>query len=355
MTTKTKTTWRTVRLGDVADVQWGDTNTTKAAYRPTGYRTFSATGPDGYMDHFDFDREGVVLSAIGTTGETWYATGKWSCIKNTIRFWAKDNVADTRFLYYRTHNKRIWPTRGSTQPFIALGDARDVPVAIPEDICEQKRIAGVLAAFDEKIENNNRIIRTLEEMAQTIFKEWFVAPIASGEVPRGWEEKNVLEIVKRIPVGKKFENKTALPSGNVPILDQGQSGFIGYHNEEPGVMASIEHPVVVFTNHTCYYRLVTYPFSAIQNVLPYVGANGYPTLFAYYLTKDKIKMQEYKGHWPEFEQQVFVVPPVVLAERYAEDIKPMVEKIVETEKENIKLAAMRDLLLPRLMSGEIRV
>lgn len=356
-----------MRLGDVADVLWGDTNTTKSAYKPDGYLAFSATGPDGFMDHFDFDRDGVVLSAIGANcGDTWFANDKWSCIKNTIRFWGEDGKADTRFLYYKTRNKNFWPQRGSAQPFISQTDARNIELEIPEDINEQKRIAEMLAVFDEKIENNNRIIKALEEMAQAIFKEWFVkfrfpgyekaefVDSEFGKIQKGWEIKNVLHVVERISVGKKFENKTALQNGKVPILDQGQSGFIGYHNEEPGVIASIDTPVIVFTNHTCNYRLVTYPFSAIQNVLPYVGKNGYPTLFTYYLTREKITMQEYKGHWPEFEQQEFIVPTQALAEEYATFIKPMVQKIVETEKENQKLTAMRDLLLPRLMSGEIR-
>ncbi len=190
-------------------------------------------------------------------------------------------------------------------------------------------------------------------MAQAIFKKQF--NVSVDELPEGWEVKNVLEIVKRIPVGRKYENKTALPVGKVPILDQGQSGYIGFHNDEPGVMASINEPVVVFTNHTCNYRLMTRPFSAIQNVLPYVGSSDYPTLFVYYLTREKITMQEYKGHWPEFEQQNFVVPSPSLAKEFASSTKPMVQRIVEAENENQKLAAVRNLLLPRLMSGEIEV
>ena len=278
---------------------------------------------------------------------------------------------DSRFLYYLVTRQQFTNyldsnTKGSAYPAVGPEIITDAEVLVPE-LATQKRIAGILSAFDEKIENNNCIIKALEEMAQAIFKEWFIdfrfpghektefVDSELGKIPKGWGVKNVLDVVKRISVGKKFENKTTLPYGKVPILDQGQSGFIGYHNEEPGIIASIDEPVVVFTNHTCYYRLITYPFSAIQNVLPYVGTNGYPTLFAYYLTTGKITMQEYKGHWPEFEQQEFLVPPTALAEEYTDLIKPMIRKMVEAESEKQKLAAMRDLLLPRLMRGEIRV
>lgn len=228
-------------------------------------------------------------------------------------------------------------------------------------ISTQKKIAKILSAYDVKIETNNKEIKFLEELMDITFNEWFnafrfpgwekVKMIENeiGNIPAGWEVKNVLEVIERIPVGKKFENKTAYPIGKVPILDQGASGFIGYHDEEPGVIASVENPVAVFTNHTCYYRLLTEPFSCIQNVLPYVGKNGYSTLFVYLLTRNKIKMQEYKGHWPEFEQQVFVIPPVELANAFTERMEGCVTEIVSLGKENISLKSQRDQLLIKLV------
>jgi len=159
----------------------------------------------------------------------------------------------------------------------------------------------------------------------------------------------VLDVIERISPGKKYDNKSASPSGRVPILDQGASGFIGYHDDEPGVIASINNPVVIFTNHTCYYRILTEPFSCIQNVLPYVGKNGYDTFFVYFLTKEKIKMSEYKGHWPEFEQQVFVIPTPEIANQFSKMAKVFIEKIVICEKENVSLKSQRDLLLAKLI------
>jgi type I restriction enzyme S subunit len=229
----------------------------------------------------------------------------------------------------------------------------------PLDI--QNAITKIISAYDAKIENNTVIIKNLETMAQAIFDEWFVyfrfpghervkfVDSVTGKIPEGWEAKSVLDVVERISPGKKYENKTALPVGKVPILDQGASGYIGYHNDEPGVFANIDKPVIVFTNHTCYYRIITEPFSCIQNVLPYVGKNGYDTFFVYFLTKEKIKMSEYKGHWPEFEQQVFVLPPVKMARQFSEKAKKVIEKIVLCEKENVILKETRDKLLAKLI------
>jgi type I restriction enzyme S subunit len=81
--------WEYQKLQTLADVNWGDTKTTKKSYTEEGYTAFSASGPDGLLPYHDFERVGVVLSAIGANcGVTWLARGKWSCIKNTIRFWS---------------------------------------------------------------------------------------------------------------------------------------------------------------------------------------------------------------------------------------------------------------------------
>jgi len=278
----------------------------------------------------------------------------------------KDGVSDNDFIYYLAQTYKL-RKKAEQSMMGASGRQRvdrvafeNIPVTFP-DLPTQKKIAEILSAYDSKIENNNKIIKNLEATAQTIFNEWFInfrflgyktvkmVESEMGEVPAGWEVKSVLDVIERIPVGKKFENKTAYPVGKVPILDQGASGFIGYHNEDPGVEASIENPVVVFTNHTCYYRLLTEPFSCIQNVLPYIGRNGYKTLFIYFLTKEKIKISEYKGHWPEFEQQVFVIPPVELANSFVSKIKSFVSEMVVLEKENIKLKESRNQLLAKLI------
>jgi len=236
----------------------------------------------------------------------------------------------------------------------------DIEIEVP-DFPMQKKIAEILSAYDAKIENNNAIIKNLEITAQTVFDEWFVnfrfpgyekarfVDSEMGKIPEGWGVKGVLDVIERISPGKKYENKTALPVGRVPILDQGASGFIGYHNDEPGVIASIENPVIIFTNHTCYYRILTEPFSCIQNVLPYVGKNGYDTFFVYFLTKEKIKMSEYKGHWPEFEHQIFIIPPIELAKGFSEKGKDIIEKIVSCEKENVILKKTRNQLLAKLI------
>lgn len=125
--------WEVKKLGKLADISWGDTSTTKAAYVEEGYAAYSASGLDGKLDHYDFDRLGIVLSAIGAQcGKTWLARGKWSCIKNTIRFWSKNECVSTEFLFIATLGQDFWPRRGAAQPFISQGDAERIDVLIPD-------------------------------------------------------------------------------------------------------------------------------------------------------------------------------------------------------------------------------
>ncbi len=167
--------WTVRTLDELADVSWGDTATTKASYTKDGFLAFSASGPDGYLPYYDYERDGVVVSAIGAnSGRVFFARERWSCIKNTIRFWGRDGVCDTRFLYYATSDPGVWPKRGSAQPFISQGDARALKLSVPTDVSEQRRIASILGALDDKIDGNRRLARRLEEITATAFCARFV-------------------------------------------------------------------------------------------------------------------------------------------------------------------------------------
>jgi len=112
-------------LSDVLDIQWGDTKTTKAKYSEDGYVAFSASGPDGFLPHFDYDEPGVVLSAIGANcGKTFLAIGKWSCIKNTMRMISRSDELSVKYFFYLSQQKDFFPIRGSAQPFISQTDIR---------------------------------------------------------------------------------------------------------------------------------------------------------------------------------------------------------------------------------------
>jgi type I restriction enzyme S subunit len=253
---------------------------------------------------------------------------------------------------------------GATVDRIPLTKFPDFPITIP-DLPTQRKIAGILSAYDDLIENNLRRIKILEEMAQSLYREWFVhfrfpghetvkmvdSPL--GKIPEGWEVKTIEEIVKRIPVGKKYDQKTASPTGSVPIFDQGKTGVIGYHDDQPGVEASEDDPAIVFANHTCYQRLVHYPFSAIQNVLPFLPSPKIPRniYWLHYATNGRLVLNDYKGHWPEFAALFVVVPASDVCERFGAFVAPLSLEVLKLERAIQVLRQTRDLLLPKLLQS----
>lgn len=275
----------------------------------------------------------------------------------------------------------------------------------------RKKAADMLKIFDDKIQLNTQTNQTLEAIAQAIFKSWFVdfdpvrakaaalsegkseyeANLAAmsvicgkdtselndteykalwqiaeafpselvaneefGEVPKGWGVMKIEDVINKIPTGKKYSQKTVEETGKVPVLDQGRSGLIGFHNDEAGVKASIEDPVIVFANHTCYMRLISYDFSTIQNVFAFKG-NNCNIYWLYLATLGKQKFTEYKGHFPDFLIKDIIYPQKKLTDLFGNFVKSIFFQIAYKNSQNETLAQTRDLLLPKLLSGEMEL
>lgn len=360
----------------------------------------------------------LILSARGTVGCLAQLSIPMAFNQSCYGLNGKENIIDNGFLYYflkNNINELKQKTHGSVFDTITRNTFEQINISYP-NIKTQQVIARTLGFFDNKITLNTQTNQTLEQIAQGIFKHWFIdfAPVhakanalARGEtteqaelaamaclsgktvdkitalkaqdptayhqlqqtaqafpsefvesemglVPKGWECLKIEQIIKKIPVGKKYSQKNTFPEGHIPVLDQGKSGIIGFHNDTAGVNASIQDPVIVFANHTCYMRLIHFDFSAIQNVFAFKGqdVNIY---WLYLATLGKQKFVEYKGHFPDFLIKQIVVPPKELTEIFGNIVKDSFSKIALNLNTNEKLAKTRDLLLPRLLSGEIEL
>jgi type I restriction enzyme S subunit len=137
--------WSFVALGEIADVNWGNTSLTKKSYSESGFTAYSATGPDGWIEHAEFSGPGIVLSAIGArSGKCFLADGQWTAIKNTITIIPFSPISND-WLFRAINRESAWKKRGGAQPFIALKDAISLPLLLPP-LAEQKRI---VAKVDE--------------------------------------------------------------------------------------------------------------------------------------------------------------------------------------------------------------
>ena len=358
---------REVRLGDVADVNWGDTKTTKASYVESGFRAFSASGPDGCLPWADYDRVGIVVSAIGAEcGKTWLAKGRWSCIKNTIRFFSSDPTIETEFLYWATRDPSIWPRRGSAQPFISQGDARNIRLEVPP-IAEQRAIAGVLGALDDKIESNRRAASTCIKLAQLLLSA-------------GNEQIRVGQCAV-IEKGLSYKGAGLAEKGSgTPMFNLGNFGTSGwldrtstkYYSGEFKERHTVRTGDLIVANTDLTQQRVILGRPALVPPLPGTGIITHH-VFAVRCKSPAIRLALWAQlNGSRFRERaegyatgttVASMPPDALADFALEvpsdsqvaEAESLIERAWAAESESETLVATRDTLLPELLSGRLRV
>jgi type I restriction enzyme S subunit len=244
---------------------------------------------------------------------------------------------------------------------------------------QQQKIASVLSALDDKIENNNKINTELEAMAKTLYDYWFVQfdfPDASGkpykssggkmvyneklkrEIPEGWEVKSLGEyaLVKK---GTLITEKTANINGNVKVVSAGL-GFSYYHDKanfsENTITVSASGANAGFVN---FWREPI--FACDCTVVK--GKNLGHTLYCFEFLKhmqDHIYKQARGSAQPhvypkDLQTLNMTVPNIAIFEKYSKIVEPLNEKVAVNIKQKQELAALRDWLLPMLMNGQVTV
>lgn len=310
----------------------------------------------------------IIFSIIGSIGSPYI-------VRETDSFGISSSVAilrplenlDTKYLYYYLKNSGVQNyveaiKSGSAQGFLSLEMIKSIPLDYPP-LPEQQRIASILSAYDDLIEVNNKRIALLEQMAEQIYKEWFVrmrfpgyqdAEFEKG-VPKGWEVKKVEQLVKRKKFGNTYNKDSVLKDGKVIVVDQSKNELLGFHDNAPDHLASIAKPMIIFGDHTCKMQMLLEPFSLGENVVPFTNSDGVNIYFLYYTIHSLIETSEYKRHWNELIVKKVFLPKDDLQQQFGDLIKPMLAQKNQLWKINFNLKLTRDLLLPRLISGKLRV
>jgi type I restriction enzyme S subunit len=265
--------------------------------------------------------------------------------------------------YFR--NFIIAHSRGSAnQVRMAISSLREMPICLP--IIERQRDIGqILSAYDDLIENNIRRIEILDEMAQMIYRESFVnfrfpghEKVGSvnseiGLVPKGWNIHKVSDLIKRLPSGRVYTEKDVMEFGEIPVVDQSRKAVLGFHDQSPDHNASPNNPVAMFGDHTCKMRLMIVPFSVGPNVVPFVAGLKLPIIYVFFAVRDLVSTSEYKRHWNSLTNKTVLVADFEPARQFSEIVSPMLELSNNLLDQNLNLRRQRDLLLPRLISGDI--
>jgi len=288
-------------------------------------------------------------------------------IKNIALFKPNLNIIDERYLYYLVISPAFQglakqTKTGSAQPFLSLGHLRSHRITYNEALNEQRKIATILSAYDDLIENNLRRIKILEEMAQALYREWFVkfcfpghekvrmvdSPL--GKIPEGWE---VVKLGQRVELfyGKGL-TKSMRKEGTVPVF--GSSGVVGWHNQSivggPGIIVGRKGNVgSVFWSET--------PFYPIDTVF-YVRTN-LPMHYVYY----NLQLQNFINNDAavpglnrnQAHSLPFIVPESRTMDKFAKSANLIFRQKSKLKRVAENLRQTRDLLLPKLISGELDV
>lgn len=232
----------------------------------------------------------------------------------------------------------------------------------------QVRIASILGAYDDLINTNRRRAVLLDEMARGLFEEWFVrfrfpgyetVPLVNGghePLPQGWRSAKVGSLLLKFRRPSKVKRQDYNANGTIPCIDQGAE-FIGGYTDNAGALIESPLPICVFGDHTRILKFVDFPFAsgADGTQLIYPTEEITPEYMYYALLGIDLSNQHYARHFKFLKEEEIVVPMRQLAVEFTNRVKPIVDLIGKLRQQNVLLANSRDLLLPRLISGQLSV
>ena len=341
---------------------------------------FSNCKKISYEDYLKMERDGCVpqIGDVLVAKDGSYLKEIFICkeqreialLSSIAIFRPNSQLIDSRFLCYCLKSPRVYNyislncVSGSALPRIILKDFKGVNIRVPS-LDDQRRIANILSSLDQKIELNNKINADLEEMAQAIFKNWFVdfEPFKAGKfvdselgmIPEGWK---VVKLGDFFPVktGKKDAN-TASVNGKYPFFSCSQNALCtdSYSFDCDAIL--------VAGNGDFNVKWYSGKFDAYQRTYVLIPYNKKLLALLYYVVKRNLLTITSKargsvirfitkGNLTDFE---FAIPRDLENNEIVDVFKSINEKIFANIKENSRLSLLRDTLLPRLMSGELEV
>lgn len=279
------------------------------------------------------------------------------------------NVVDRRFYYYYLKYATggfLGALNGSVMVHITKASMEKMNIKIPKNLDDQHRIASILSSLDRKIELNNKINADLEEMAQAIFKNWFVdfEPFKDGKfvdselgmIPEGWKVGLLGELCN-FKRGKNLLTKNAIDEG-VPVVAGGLEPSC-YHN-----VANTGAPVITVSGsgaNAGFMRMYHVPVWASDCSFIDISCENFYFVYCFLKVNSKLLKHAQTGavqpHVKPSDIHDFelVIPDKESIYDFQDKVKPFFDKIASIQKENSRLSLLRDTLLPRLMSGELEV
>ncbi len=317
-------------------------------------------------------RGDTLISTVGAIGRVAFVLEERGCIaQNVVSLRPKLGVLDGEFLYYYlsstdTQNRLLSLNIGVAQPSLKVPHLLSLAVEIPT-LPIQRRIAGILSAYDELIENSQRRIKILEAMARALYREWFVhfrfpghesvprVPSPLGDIPQGWEVTTLGRLVE-IRKGKNI-TKGTIREGGVPVVAGGITPAY-FHDT-----ANTQSPVITISASGANAGFVNlYYVDVWASDCSYIDLSATPHVFYFYLWLDHQRaavthLQRGSAQPHVYPKDLAQLSAVRASEEvldlFAAHVRPIFGLIMQLGAEIENLRRTRDLLLPRLLSGQI--
>lgn len=317
-----------------------------------------------------------------TANENGWMTGS-DCLKVVL----DESKCYPKFIYYQLRSEHIgrWLEKvsiGATMPSLNTGLLSGIEMVLPP-IEIQKQIAGILSAYDDLIENNQKQIKLLEEAAQRLYKEWFVDLNFSGHentkivdgVPEGW---NICPFSSKVDIMSGGTPKTSIPdyyNGRIPFYTPKDSdgAFFAYKTQMNITEGGLKNcnsrlyppKTVIITARGTVGKttILAVPMAMNQSCYALKMKENDAPYYLFFALNNEIKALQTMANGGVFNTIIgktfdsinIQIPKDPLIYGFEETVRPFMEQIKNKLQANSKLVEARDRLLPELMSGEVKV
>lgn len=333
---------------------------------------YGSNGIIGYTDNSKYFNK-IILGRVGAyCGSVEYCPTEFNATDNTLITTCNEKLITYPFAFYSLKLMKLNNfAGGSAQPLITQGLLKHLKCDVPS-IEKQKIIANILSAYDNLIENNNKRIKLLEQMAENLYKEWFVRfhfpgyedVEFDGTLPIGWQYQPISESMdffdsQRVPLSsmQRDEMEKIYPYyGAAKLMD-----YVDDYLFDGEYLLLGEDGTVVTTDGFPVLQLVNDKFWVNNHAHVIRGKGNISTRFLYLtfcrfpITGIVTGSAQPKISKGRLEKLKILVPDVITMEHFNNLINPMFDEINVLKKQLIRITKQRDLLLPRLMSGKLEV
>lgn len=376
--------WKTLKLVEVATLQRGFDLPSRKRINGN-YPIIAASGYTEMHNEYKVKGPGVITGRSGTLGKVFYEKKDFWPLNTSL--WVKSfNGNNPLFIYYFLQTLNFLEfNSGTSVPTLNRNDVHSLEVEIPP-IQEQKAIASILSALDDKIENNLAMNKTLEDMAMALYKHWFVdfGPFKDGEfvdselgmIPKGWEVKRLDEIAEKKSETFNFKEKSEVVFINTGDVQEGRflhsnrvskDGLPGQAKKAISIGDILYSEIrpknkrYAFVNFDSSDYVVSTKFMIINPKSNILNKLLYRIL-TMQTSVDRFNMiaEGRSGTFPQItfdaiSETTFVLPPMQIQNEFQNIITPMESEQDRLHNENQTLTHLRDTLLPKLISGEVRL